>query len=189
MAIDPTELAQLPHLRGFTEDELAELIGMGEERRLAAGHVVYEPGTVADEAMLLVSGRLAVSIEGEGGRERSVGDVWPGEIVGESAFFPGDNLRSARVRVVQGGVGLALPATFMEDARGTRGLSVLQRHLISTLARRVRATDLTIRKVWQDELAAQKRAEERAAKRDEFDEATMPLSLGQRLFSIFGGRK
>lgn len=188
MAIDPAELSQLPNLRGFTEDELAELIALGEERRLTAGHVLYEPGTPADEAMLLVSGRLAVSIEGEGGRERNVGDVWPGEILGESAFFPGETKRTARVRVVQGGLGLALPATFMEDARGTRGLSVLQRHLVSTLARRVRSTDLTIRKVWQDLVEAEKRAAERA-KKTEFDEGTMPLSLGQRLFSIFGGRK
>lgn len=187
MGIDPEELQKLPPLRGFPAEDLAELVSLGRELTMRSGAVVMEPGTIADHALLLVSGRLSVSVEGDGGRERSVGDVWPGEIVGESAFFPGPPRRMARVRVVQGGTALALPSTFMEDASGSRALLVLQGHLISTLARRIRSTDLAVRKVWQDQLAAEKRAEARTNKQS-FSEDTQPLSLSQRLFSIFGVR-
>ena len=183
MDMTPDELAELPALRSFTHDDLAELISLSKVVNLKADMVIMEPGTVADTAMLLVSGRLTVSVEGDGGRERGVGDVWPGEIVGESAFFPGITVRTARVRVTAPGKALVLPSTLLEDSRGSRALLVLQTQLMATLARRIRATDVAVRKAWQDQVEAQRRQDER--QHAQLEES---LTLGQRLLSIFGVR-
>ena len=63
---------------------------------LSAGETLFTQGDPGDSAYLLVSGRLLVSSEQTDGSSQVVGEVGPGELVGEYALIM-DRARSATV--------------------------------------------------------------------------------------------
>ena len=175
------------NLRGISDAAVSELSQIAEQVTFRAGEVVFQRGARSDHALLLLSGRLSVSVDGTGGRERNVGDIWPGELVGESVLFEPDARRLAWVRATTASTALVLPPALLEERRDSPAVQALQAHLISLLSRRIRSTDLAIRKSWQAQRKAEPRAQKTTAPQDAADAA--PLTFTERLRALLGGRR
>lgn len=87
----------LRSLRGVPDDERESLERLAERKDYYPGQAVFCEGEPADFALLLLEGRLSVAVETARGR-RIVGDVWPGEVVGETALLGLGSTRNATVR-------------------------------------------------------------------------------------------
>lgn len=91
-------LARLTRVFGTLDaallDELESRVDWCTLRR---GEVLVREGEAADALFVLVTGRLVITTRRSDGREDPVGEVGPGESVGEMAFFTGEP-RSATVR-------------------------------------------------------------------------------------------
>jgi CRP-like cAMP-binding protein len=174
-----TDVSKLRTLQKVPKEELEHLLELSDEVHFAPGQVVFEPGTLADHALLLVQGRFEVELP-DG--SRTLGDVWPGEIVGETAFFHDAPLRTARVKAVLPSRAAVITRELLESQRGTRGVATLQAHLVAVLARRIHSTNLAIRKAWQEQRAA-----EGAARAPTREPEPAPPTLGERLKDLLGG--
>ncbi len=84
----PAELAELPLLRGFT-DELAliALAGRFTQREYAAGEVLFEPGQPADQVYLLAHGRADRIASGKYGDEVVLDALSDGDHFGAEALL------------------------------------------------------------------------------------------------------
>ena len=90
-------VALLPGLFGpLDEALLQEIESAAEWVSLPQGGVLFEQGDPGEAAYIVVNGRLQAVVRGVAGAERAVGEVRPGETVGEMAIFTGEP-RSARV--------------------------------------------------------------------------------------------
>ncbi len=173
-----TPTSALQPFRVIPAEELARLERLGRKLRYGRDEPVFSQGEPADHALLLLQGRLTVVLEVDG-KLRNVGDVWPGEVTGETALFQEDAVRSATVRAVTPSVCLVVNDELLGHARHTRALAAAQNHLLATMARRIRSTNVALRKVWQEQRAAA--AQSQAA------DAPTPASVRQRLAHLFGG--
>ena len=156
MSFTIAELHQLQPLRGIPDSALAALLPLGRQVEFAPGEVLIAPDQVVARALLLVRGRLAVTVE-EGGQSRPVGEVWPGEIVGESALFEHPGRSQVKVTAMAPSAALEVTPELLQAARGTAALVALQVHLVHALSRRIRATNHGIRRAWQERRAEQAR--------------------------------
>ena len=77
-------------LRGVPDEELARFLDSLERRTYAAGVVVVGEGDRLGEIYLAQAGRAEVVVAGANGSERRVGNVEPGETVGEMALLTGE---------------------------------------------------------------------------------------------------
>lgn len=148
----PSTAEGLRPFRSIPPDQLAELERMAARVHFGLGQPVFRQGEPADHALLLLDGRFSVSVDTDRG-PRAVGDVWPGEVVGESGLFLPGSVRNANVLAEVDSVALLIDQDFLDKARGTRALCLAQRHLMATSARRIRATNLAMRKAWQQQRA------------------------------------
>lgn len=159
-------------IRGLTrlpESDVAALKHLaGQERRLAAGELLFEPGTPADHALLLTHGRLAVKLPGV---EGIVADMWPGEIVGESALVDGGVRGEALVTAVVPSNAVVITKQLIDEWRADPAIVAMQVHLIAVLSRRIHASN---------------RAIQRASTPDK-PEAAEELSLGDRIRKLMKG--
>ncbi len=90
----------LPFLDSIGEEARAELLAVAEHRAYAAGRLLLAELEPGDELLVLLSGRAAVTVgSAELRGEEKLGEVGPGETVGEIAFLTG-SLRSASVRAL-----------------------------------------------------------------------------------------
>lgn len=103
---------------------------------LASGETLFHEGEIGDAAFLVLSGRLTVRVRTSEG-ERRVGDIGPGETVGEAALL--DGVRTATVVAVRDSELAAIDGVLFSELLRTHpaaGLSVAR-----TAARRAtRAT-------------------------------------------------
>ncbi|MFM2248374.1 MAG: hypothetical protein RL071_4449 [Pseudomonadota bacterium] len=143
-------LDALPGFRGLPPGALAELSLLGEPRRLHAGQVLFREGEAADQALLLLSGRLAATI-GQGAASRALGEVHPGELVGELALLGRGQRRSADVTAVVPGVGLLVGPDTLRRGASSPAVAALERQLLGTLTRRIRKTNLALQGIWREE--------------------------------------
>ena len=87
----------LSRLFGPLDEATLQDIGSAAEWvSLPQGGVLFEQGDPGEAAYILVNGRLQVIVRSAAGAARVVGEVRPGETVGEMAMFTGEP-RSARV--------------------------------------------------------------------------------------------
>lgn len=94
--------APLLFLSEWSEDDWTRLFAYTEQRRFRAGELVIRAGEVDRSLMIIGAGTLAVIVpDGDAGFRRS-GDVHPGEVIGEVAFFDGSP-RSASVQAASDG--------------------------------------------------------------------------------------
>jgi len=173
----PTAMGLRP-FRTIPGDEIAELERLAHKVFFDLGQPVFREGDPADYALLLLDGRLSVTVATDKG-PRTVGDVWAGEVVGESALFLEGAVRNASVLAEVPSVALLIDHAFLDKARGTRVLAAAQNHLMATTARRIRATNHAIRKVWQE-----RRAEASAS---QASPTGGRVSFRERLAKILGG--
>ena len=89
-------LANVPLLEVLSQSELQTLAEHAQLRRFAAGRTILRQGEDGDSMMVVVQGRLKVSIPDEQGGFRDVATIWPGECIGEMSLLTGEP-RSATV--------------------------------------------------------------------------------------------
>ena len=98
-----TFLADIAFFAALDEATRSELAGRLEPVNVAAGQVIFRQGDAGDGLYLVVSGRLRVSVAGEGpgdGPDRMLYDLGRGAIVGEMALLT-DRPRAATVHAVR----------------------------------------------------------------------------------------
>jgi CRP-like cAMP-binding protein len=139
------QLRELKFYAQLSDDDLRMLGAQGAWREEASGATLMEAGAPARSAWLVVSGRLSVR---SGGQE--VNAAWPGDIIGESALFGRVQRRNATVVAVADSVMLRIDEPLLDALHGGPVHTALQRHLIEVLVRRIRSTDLAIRRAWRD---------------------------------------
>lgn len=182
---DVDALSQLYLFRGVSPKALAELLSLAPPVRHAAGDVVFRQGDPADMGLLLVDGRLVVSVR-VGDVVRQVGDVKPGEIVGETALLSPNGKRSATVVASVPSSALKLSWYMFEKAPRNAAVIALEQHLLGALVRRIRKTNQAIQVEWRH---AGSPAPEAA--RAELHNAAEPTQAGRRgllgrLLGLFG---
>jgi CRP-like cAMP-binding protein len=95
------------------EDDAAGLINAAASRRLVPGQVLIRAGDSGNDVFVVTAGRLAVSRH-EDGEEVHVGDVLPGECVGEMALLR-DAPRTATVTAIEDSSVLEVPGHLLHE--------------------------------------------------------------------------
>lgn len=128
-------LASTDLLRDLDEGTFASLEAELEWVSLDAGEVLMREGEVGNCLFVLLSGRLRVFIQRDNGDESAVGEISPGEAVGEMAIIA-DERRSATVRAVRPSTLVRLTRTGFE--RLEKRHPDLMKHMARLLVRRLR---------------------------------------------------
>lgn len=170
---DPATLSSMQVFREVPKRALSELCILAPPVQFQIGAVLFEQGMTADVALLLIEGKLNVEVRGAN-QLRQLGQVHPGEIVGEQALFSRGGQRSATVRAAAASSCLLLSAEVLEKASTNLAVIAIERQLLATLARRIRGTNQEIQKVWKET--------------NELAPPDNKKSLATRLRSLFGGR-
>ena len=157
--------------RDVSARAIAELNILAPPTQFKMGSIVFKQGAKADVALLLISGKLGVEVE-LAGDKRAVGQVHPGEIVGEQALFSRGGFRSATVRAETDSQALIIDWGLLERAAKNDAVVAIERHLLGTLARRIRATNMAIQKLWKETAVQENHPEKRG--------------FAQRLRALFG---
>jgi CRP-like cAMP-binding protein len=135
--------------RDVSSRAVTELCILAPPVNLGAGAKVFEQGSTSDIALLLTAGKLSVEVQHDGD-SRTVGQVHPGEIVGEQALFSRGGSRSATVRAIEESQALIIDWSLLERAADNPAMIAIERHLLATMARRIRATNSAIQKLWKE---------------------------------------
>ena len=189
--IQIVEKLQKMHLfRNVRVDDLERLVESCEIARYSIAQAICNQGDQATNALILIDGKLEVSIRTEN-TVRHVGEIFPGEIFGEQGLFHTKGIRSATVMANKPSTCLILTPEFMRKVADNTAMVALERHLIATMARRIRATNLAIQKAWKEsEKEAEKSATTDPSKTSEptndTSESKSSGLLG-KLRSLFGG--
>jgi CRP-like cAMP-binding protein len=146
------DLARLSMFRGVGMADLEALVEHLESAEFDPGERVYEQGDEADGALIVVQGQLEAQIA-SGASERVIGRIHPGEICGEAGFFQRSGLRNARVVATRASVCLRLRPQSTQATLGNPAMVAIERHLVATVARRIRNTNLDIQKIWKEQVA------------------------------------
>lgn len=154
-----TALQALPLFRGVPTSALTELAEQGAPVHFAHGATVFKQGAPADHALLVLDGRLKAWAE-EGERSQPVSDVFPGELVGEAALFGLKGIRTATLKAWAPTDALRLTAADLDALSGSPAVAALQRHMLQTLARRLRTTNHAARHLWSKRPAIEHRTAE-----------------------------
>ena len=125
------------------------LLEIGEHRHLKAGGKLVRQGEPSDEFMFVVSGRVHVLMDlggKEGGESKRLRSFGPGSIVGEMGFYSGEPRSADMVAEVDTEV-LCITRQIHADIEQLHPelARALNRHLINTLAQRVRSANEEIR--------------------------------------------
>ena len=94
-----SSLHSILFFQGLTDEELAQLAGIGQTRDAAAQDVVFSEGDEADALYVLLSGQVRVYGRDEEGNEAEFTTLNEGEFFGEMALLDGKP-RSATVACV-----------------------------------------------------------------------------------------
>ncbi len=188
--IQIVEKLQKMHLfRNVRIDDLERLVEACEITRYSIAQSICNQGDQATNALILIDGKLEVSIRTEN-TVRHVGEIFPGEIFGEQGLFHTKGIRSATVMANKPSTCLVLTPEFMRKVADNTAMVALERHLIATMARRIRATNLAIQKAWKE---SEKEAEKSVGTdtntngpTNDTNESTSSGLLG-KLRSLFGG--
>ncbi|MFJ4963754.1 family 2B encapsulin nanocompartment shell protein [Streptomyces sp. NPDC088729] len=101
VSVIPGELAELPALRDFGDEEvLAELARRCEQRDVAAGEVLAASGDAADRVFLLAHGKVEKIGSGLYGDETELGVLADGAYFGDRSLVDGDAVWEYTARAV-----------------------------------------------------------------------------------------
>lgn len=125
---------EIRFLDALTVEERAWLEERGVRRAFAQGHELFHEKQGSDRVMLLLSGRVKIASESDGGRERVLAFRGPGEALGELSAIDGRST-SASVTAIEPIEALVLPAatfrSFLEH--NPRVMFFLMQRLIGRL--------------------------------------------------------
>lgn len=140
-------LFRLGPFRGVPSAAVRELLTVTSLVSFPADRVLFLQGDpLSEDAWLLVTGRLSVLVA-SGDKQRVMADVWPGEIVGEAALYARGRARSATVVTVGPSVVLRIPRSALLASDDQPALIALELHLLETMARRLRTTNVVLQRV------------------------------------------
>lgn len=72
-------------LSDLTIEQLKTLLGLSKKCRLAKGEVFYREGDKGDSLAIVLDGKLRVEISDNQGKPQALGNLFPGQVVGEMA--------------------------------------------------------------------------------------------------------
>ena len=143
------QLSEMFIFKGVPMASLHALVAMAPPVHFKPGMTIFTQGDESDVALLLVDGRLGVEVL-SAGRHREVGQVNVGEMVGETAIFSRDGKRSATVRALQASQCLLINKDLLIEAAKNPAMIAIERHLLGTLARRIRRSNQETTKLWRE---------------------------------------
>lgn len=121
--------------RGLPKDVIGELAALAVTRTVGRNQTLFQKGDEADGLYCVLSGRVRISVQSESGKEIILNIMQPGEVFGEIALMDG-TVRSADAS------GQEQAELLLIRRRDFMGLvdrsSVLARHMIALLCRRIR---------------------------------------------------
>ena len=142
MAADAEFLKQVPLFALMDEDERKTLAERMEGRCLDKGETVFAAGDAGDSVVVIREGRLQVYVQSTEGNKIILGELEPGEIVGEvSLFDPGP--RSATAVAVEHSDVLILDHEDLWDVMQRKPHIALD--MLAVLGKRLRSTDELLR--------------------------------------------
>ena len=143
------ELSDMYLFKGVSKEALRELSSLAPPTSFKPGMTLFNQGDKSDVALLLLDGKLSVEVA-IAGQHREVGAINVGEIVGETALFAREGKRSATVRALQSCTCLIISKELLIEGKKNPAVIAIERHLLGTLARRVRRTNQEINKLWKE---------------------------------------
>lgn len=149
MSLHPSRLTALPAFKGVPMADLTELCRYVYRRHLLRGEVLYEEDAPATDACILISGRLSVRLR-DG---KVVGDLWPGEFVGDAALFGTQGRRNATVSSVMDSECAVIEPQLFALLPHNRAVVAIEEHLLASMARRIRAANARLEHTWRPEAA------------------------------------
>lgn len=176
------QLENLHLFRNVQRKDLERLAQLCQVIKFPTGQIIFPQGADAQNAMILVSGKLEVSVR-TATSHRHLGEIHPGEIFGEQGLFHSAGKRNATVIANKDSHCLMVTPALMRDSWNNQAIVVLEQHLIATMARRIRNTNLAIQKVWKESVKVPPPTPEQ-----EEADAKQETGLLGRLRSLFGGK-
>ncbi len=142
MAADAQFLKQVPLFALMDDDERTTLAERMEGRCLDKGETIFAHGDAGDSVVIIREGRVQVYVESTEGNKIILGELEPGEIVGEvSLFDPGP--RSATAVAVEHSDILVLDHEDLWQVMQRKPHIALD--MLTVLGKRLRATDELLR--------------------------------------------
>jgi CRP-like cAMP-binding protein len=112
----PAELAELPLLRGFDDQEvLAALAGRFEQRSYDTGDVIVEFGHESDQAFLIAHGKVSKIGPGQYGDETTLGVLANGDHFGDETLADPEDIWEYSVKAVTPCTVLVLPQRSFDE--------------------------------------------------------------------------
>lgn len=146
---DVEAIANLYVFRLVDRTEIEALCAIAPPQNFHADAVIFRQGDAADHALLVVEGRLEATVEA-GGQVRRVGEIGPGEVVGEQALFHPQGRRNATVAALQPSRCLVVTRKLLDDGAENAAVVALETYLLGSLARRIRSTNRTLLQAWKE---------------------------------------
>jgi CRP/FNR family cyclic AMP-dependent transcriptional regulator len=171
-------LSRISMFKGVPEVSLAELVRLAPIVRFKEGDAVFRQGDTADVALLVLSGGMTASVAVEGGK-KTLGEIAPGELIGEQALFISMGKRSATVMATELSQCLIISPQVIDQAYRNPAVVSLELKLLGSLVIRIRQTNESL----QELLQAQKDG------RPGIDKPEARKGLFSSISGIFGGRK
>ena len=144
-----TPYDRLARLYLFRDTRPADLTALTDRCRFVwyrVGTCVFREGSPADNALLVVSGRLVVGFP-DGIQELVIGDVRPGEVTGERALVAPGGPRGADLYAQEDTLCLVLSPAVMTELARNPAVQAIERHLLGTMARRVLQNNRSHRRI------------------------------------------
>ncbi|MGH8792234.1 MAG: family 2B encapsulin nanocompartment shell protein [Stackebrandtia sp.] len=114
--IIPAELAELPVLTGFDDEEaLGALAGRFVQQEYEPGSVIAEAGGACDEVYLVVHGKLTQTTRGEYGDENELERLADGQWFGDRSMYESDTSWDATYKAATACTVMMLPRQSFQD--------------------------------------------------------------------------
>ena len=131
-------LRSIPMFEGLDDQDIEELASELQERRLAAGEVLFEQGDSGDTMYLVAEGTVNIHLPGDPATRVSLADLTMGKYFGEVALFddkPRSASAQAKTETVLLELGRNVLTTYLER-RPRAAMAILR-----TMAERLRQTN------------------------------------------------
>lgn len=119
-----------PLFRSLTPEELEAVLARATLQRFERGDSIMRRGDPALGMLVILQGRVRISVTSAEGQETSLGVLGKGEVVGEMALLDGGE-RSADVTALDDGVSLLIQrGDFLPLLQGSAGLCLRLMHVL-----------------------------------------------------------
>src|SRR5262245_8725887 len=136
-------VSTVPLFSSLSSPELDRLASGSRSVTFRRGARIFEEGSGADCCYLLVDGRAKVVLDSEDGSEVLLGEVAPGDLVGEVALLDGST-RSAALVVTVSSQFIVIPATVFHQLRAN---PAFEKGLVARVMATLRQSTERVRRV------------------------------------------